>query len=260
MNTNTGRKLKKLLDSQPAGTVLLSSWLTRQGYSLDLQKVYKKNGWFESIGHGALIRAGNQVGFEGGIYALQKQIGSRIHPGGRTALAIHGKGQYLELDQKNIVLFGKNGEKLPQWFKNHNWGVNLSYHRSDFLPPEIGLVDLNFNNFQIKISNPIRALLECLHLAPKKQELTECYEIMESLNNLRPDQVQALLETCKSIKVKRLFMFMAEKSGHAWFSRLDAEKIDMGVGVRSIVENGVYEPKYKITLPPEMIRNDEATL
>lgn len=260
MNTKTGTKLKKLLDSQPSGTVLLSSWLTTQGYSLDLQKVYKKNGWFESIGHGALIRAGDPVSYEGGIYALQKQNGSNIHPGGRTALAILGKGQYLELAQKNIVLFGNNGEKLPKWFSNHDWGMNLSYHRSDFLPPEMGLIDTNLSNFEIKISSSIRALLECLHLAPQKQELLECYEIMESLNNLRPDHVQALLEKCKSIKVKRLFLFMAEKSGHSWFSRLDTEKFDLGIGVRSIVDNGVYEQKYKITLPPELMKNNETTV
>lgn len=43
------------------------------------------------------------------------------------------------------------------------------------------------------------------------------FELMEGLNNLRPNQVQDLLEKCESVKVKRLFLYLAEKAGHEWF-------------------------------------------
>lgn len=94
--------------------------------------------------------------------------------------------------------------------------------------------------------------MECLFLAPQKQDLIECYQLMEGLNGLPPKQVQILLEACKSVKAKRLFLYMAEKAGHQWFKHLDLEKIDLGSGTRSIVKNGTYIDKYKITVPKEL--------
>ncbi len=95
-------------------------------------------------------------------------------------------------------------------------------------------------------------MLECLYWAPQRQELIECFELMEGLNNLSPKQVQMLLENCNSIKVKRLFLYMAEKAAHSWFNYLDFESIDLGSGKRSIVKNGVYIEKYKIVIPKEL--------
>lgn len=252
MSTEKLAKINHLLQSQPSGVVLLSSWLTEQGYSLDLQKRYRKSGWLESIGSGAMIRAGDNVGYEGGVYALQKQSGFSIHPGGRTALSILGKSHYLELAQQKVTLFGAPDENLPLWFQNHEWGIQVEYYRSSFLPANLGLTDVENKTFSIKVSNAARALMECLYLAPEKQELLECFEIMEGLNNLRPDHVQELLEACKSIKVKRLFMYMAEKAGHAWFDYLDMKKIDLGSGKRHVAKDGVYASNYKITVPREL--------
>lgn len=204
------------------------------------------------VGNGAFIRTGEQANYEGAIYALQIQGDSSIHPGGRTALSLLGKAHYLELATKRIILFGGTKEKLPAWFKKYDWGCNIEYHETSFLPPDLGLIEIETKNFSIKISNAIRAMLECLYLVPQKQELIECFELMEGLNNLPPRQVQKLLENCNSIKVNRLFLYMAEKAGHSWFSYLDLNKINLGTGKRSIVKKGVYNDKYKITIPPEL--------
>jgi hypothetical protein len=83
---------------------------------------------------------------------------------------------------------------------------------------------------------------------------------MEGLNNLSPNQLQPLLEKCQSVKVKRLFMYLAEKAGHEWFKYLDLNKIDLGKGKRSIVKNGVYVSKYKITVPKELEEHDKASI
>ena len=56
----------------------------------------------------------------------------------------------------------------------------------------------------------------------------ECFELMEGLNNLPPKQVQTLLENCQSVKVKRLFLYMAEKADHRWFKQLDHYKSGFG--------------------------------
>jgi hypothetical protein len=66
---------------------------------------------------------------------------------------------------------------------------------------------------------------------------------------LRPDAVQRLLVLCRSIKVKRLFLYMAEKQGHSWASGLDLSRVNLGKGKRMVIPNGKYDRKYQITVP-----------
>lgn len=258
MSTENITKINQLLGSQPSGVVMQSFWLAEHGYSLDLQKRYRKSKWLESIGTGAMIRTGDQVGYEGGIYALQNESGSAVHPGGKTALSLLGKAHYLELAANSVTVFDEKGKKLPAWFQKHDWGVKVAYYPTSFLPAGIGLMDMEVKNFSIKISGAARAIMECLYLVPEKQGLVECYELIEGLNNLNPGPIQLLLEKCKSVKVKRLFLYLAERAGHEWFTYLDVNKIDLGKGKRSIVKNGIYVPKYKITVPKELGEYDQA--
>jgi len=257
MSTVKESKLNSLLSTQPLGTVLVSSWLVEQGYSLDLQKRYKKSRWFESIGTGALVRYGDQVDYLGALYALQAQLGSSLHPAAKTALSLQGKAHYLELSMKRVQLFGSQEEYLPLWFKRHDWGLAVDYQKTSFLPPDLGLVDFEHKTFSVKVSSPARAIMECLYLAPKSQPLLEVFEMMEGLNNLRPASVQSLLEACSSVKIKRLFLYLAEKAGHEWFNYLKLEKVDLGSGKRSIVKDGVYVSTYQITVPKELEADHE---
>lgn len=80
------------------------------------------------------------------------------------------------------------------------------------LPPEVGLTNYPVNNFEIKISGIPRAMMECLYLAQDEASLTECYELMEGLNNLAPHKIEVLLQQCTSVKVKRLFLYFADKA------------------------------------------------
>jgi len=240
------------MQSQPYGTVFLSSWLSGNGYSPDLQKRYKSSKWLESIGSGAMKRTGDQIDMEGALYALQNQVGLSLHIGGRSALVLQGRSQYLEMGKREMVLFGQATEKLPKWFNAYPWESIVKYYPSGFLPVAVGLIDYDVRNFKVKISGPARAILECLYLAPKEMALMECYELFEGMNNLRPSSVQELLAGCASVKVKRLFLFMAEKAGHSWLKHIDLSKIDLGKGKRSIVSGGVYIPKFEITVPKEL--------
>ena len=252
MGTEKESKLNKLLSTQPSGIVLASAWLVEQGYSLDLQKQYKRSQWFDSIGTGALIRHGDQVDYLGGIYALQYQLGLSVHPAGKTALSLQGKAHYLELSTKKVQLFGAQKENLPLWFKKRDWGLSLECKLSGFLPPELGLVEIDHKSFKVKISSPARAVMECLYLAPRSQPLVEVFELLEALNNLRPATVQSLLENCNSVKVKRLFLYLADKAGHEWLSYINLDKVNLGSGKRAIVSDGVYVAKYQITVPKEL--------
>lgn len=252
MNTKKYEKLNKLLRSQPPGVVLTSLWLVEQGYSLDLQKQYKKSKWFDSIGRGALIRHEDQVDYLGGVYALQTQLGLSAHPAAKTALSLQSKAHYLEMSSTKAQLFCSSGENVPLWFKKFDWGLKMDLTLTSFLPSELGLIDIEHKNFTVKVSSPARAVMECLYSAPKSQPLLEVFELMEGLNNLRPATVQVLLEKCTSVKVKRLFLYLADKVGHEWFNFLNLDNVDLGSGKRSIVDDGVYVSKYQITVPKEL--------
>jgi len=256
MSVEKTTKINRLLRLQPAGVVLQANWLDQKGYSYGLQQRYRNSRWLESIGTGAMIRADDEVGFEGGIYALQQQSGLSVHPGGRTALVLLGKTHYLEMNAKKVTIFGGSGEKLPKWFEKYDWGVKVEYHQSSMLPKDAGLTEIEIKSFSIKISDAIRAVMECLYLAADKESLMEGYELMENLNNLRPERVQSLLEACRSVKVKRLFLYLAEKAGHNWFNYLKLEKIDTGSGKRSFIKQGIYVEKYQIIVPRELENKD----
>ena len=245
-------KINQLLQSWPSGTVGLTVWLEEAGISRQLQQRYLKTGWLESISRGAFKRTGDTVDWMGALYAIQRQGGLDIHAGGRTALGMQGQAHYLELNQQAVHLFAPLRVSLPAWFRDHEWDVRLEMHHSDFLPPSVGLVDMESKSFSIKASGAARALMECLYLAPEAFELVEAYQIMEGLNTLRPSAVQHLLQKCRSVKVKRLFLFMAERSGHAWVKHLDLTKIETGRGKRSFAKGGVYVSKYQITVPKDL--------
>jgi hypothetical protein len=72
---------------------------------------------------------------------------------------------------------------------------------------------------------------------------------MEGLTTLRSRLVQSLLERCVSVKVKRLFMLLAENSKHAWVQKVDLSKVDFGKGKRTLAKGGRFDSKYNITVP-----------
>ena len=241
-------KINSIIKKLPAGMVATSSWLTNQGISKELQKQYRDGGWLEAIGNGAMIISGSKVEYTGAIAALQQQLGLSVHIGGKTALAYRGLTHYLNFSDHKVSLFGNRGEKLPTWFNNHDWGHEFKYYTTSFLPHEQGIKPWDIGNFSVKISTPARAMMECLYLVPLDQDMDECMELMIGLNDLRPKEVQELLEKCSSIKVKRLFLYMAERCSHQWFQYLDLNKIHLGSGKRSIVKNGKFINKYNITV------------
>lgn len=246
-------KINQLTQRLPKGLVLLTTWLRSEGYPYELQQRYRDSGWLKSIGTGALIRTGDDVTLEGAIAALQTQAKDSIHIGGRTALQQLGVSHYLQINSNKVTLFANSRYLLPAWFKSYKWDSEVDLVCTTlFSKDEVGLVEQNQAGLQIKISGAARAIMECLYLCPEKFSLTEAFEIMEGLTSIRPTVAQEVLENCNSIKVKRLFLFLAEKAGHSWFKYINQSKIDLGTGKRSIVTNGAYISKYQIVVPKEL--------
>jgi hypothetical protein len=92
-------------------------------------------------------------------------------------------------------------------------------------------------------------VMEVLHFIPQDETFEEAMLLMEGLITLRPKVIQTLLEQCHSVKVKRLFMILAEECNHAWVQKLDLSKVDFGKGKRMLVKGGRFNAKYNITVP-----------
>jgi len=249
------QKITRLIKDWNKGAILTSSFLEKNGYNPNLINWYKSSGWVESVGRGAYKLAGDNVDWYGAIFALQTQLGFSTHPGGKTALELQGYAHYLAEKLPAIYLFSRREERLPRWFLDYDWEAEIRHAPTKLFSKPIpqGLSEYSHKEFLIQISSPERSALEMLYHIPKYQGFAEASHLMENLAMLRPQLVQQLLEQCNSIKVKRLFLYFAEKHDHEWFNRLNINKINLGSGKRVVVKNGKLDKKYQITVLSETI-------
>jgi hypothetical protein len=246
-----GKKLNQLLQAWPKNTVATSYWIREKGINYDLLSQYRRSQWVTSIGHGAVIRTGDEVDWTGGVFALQKQLNLSTHPGGKTALSMQGYSHYLSLGKNQLTLFSNGGDRPPKWFLNYSWDIVLINYHTKLFPEncQVGLIPFNVGNFDLIISSPERAIFEILYTLPGKESFEGVWLLFEGLTTMNPDILQELLEKCTSVKVKRLFMVLAEYHQHGWFKRINKFRIDFGIGKRSLVTGGYLHSKYKITIP-----------
>ncbi|MFO7838614.1 MAG: type IV toxin-antitoxin system AbiEi family antitoxin domain-containing protein [Desulfosalsimonadaceae bacterium] len=254
--------LNRLLQVWPHGSVVVTPWLKSQGVSQQLVYEYEKSGWVRRVGRGAYLRAGEVVEWSGGLNAVQNQLGLPIHVADKTALQLQGYAHFLPLGKGGTLsLFGLPGTRLPAWFKKCDWGVALRYTTARLFSGthDIGLTQKDMGSFSIRVSAPERAMMEVLYLVPKEESFEEAGLLMEGLATLRPDVLQRLLQQCRSVKVKRLFLYLAEQSNHSWLEKLDKAGINLGKGKRVIVKGGRLDAKYNITVPRSVGQRQEPT-
>jgi hypothetical protein len=253
MTASVSGKLKSLLESALPRSVVTSAMLKELGISNGLAREYAKNGWLLRIGVGAFRRAHEQVTWQAGLHALQSQLKYPVTLGAMSALAADGSAHYLRFARETIFLFSASNVSLPAWFKNYDWAADICHTQTKLLPHDLGIRDKTLDGFTLRASSPERAILECLHLAPKTIDLDECFQVMGGLLNLRPTLMQELLQACNSIKVKRLFLFMADKANLPVMKHLDQTAIELGSGNRSIVRDGAYDSRYQLVLPKGLV-------
>jgi hypothetical protein len=248
--SHNGLRINQRLLSAPNGAVLTLAWLKSQGISRKLATHYVKSGWLHRVGEGAFTLKPETPDWLGAVFGLQQKSAS-LHPGGRTALELVSLGHFLPLgEQAPVYLFSRSNERLPSWFTRLPWARRVHHVGAAFLPSEAGLREYQTGSFTLRISDPERAILEFLF----HQKIDEAgYEharlLFEGLGTLRPALLQTLLEKCTSVKVKRLFLHLAEAQRHPWFKELDQSRISLGSGKRVLVAGGRLDPKYLITVP-----------
>ncbi len=251
-NKTVPSKLNVLLSRWPKGTVVVQKWLSSLGISRQLAEGYRRSGWIQRVGGGAYARIGDKVDWLGGVYALQSQMDLPVRVGAKTALELQGYAHFLPLGKGGSVhLFSSPGQRLPAWFLRHEWESKVQYHATGLFSgrSDAGFAEKTIGEYSVRLSAPERAALELVSLVPQKESFEGARLLLEGLVTLRPELVQELLEGCRLIKAKRLFLFLAEECEHPWVQKLDLSKIDLGSGKRSIVTGGHLNAKYQITVP-----------
>jgi hypothetical protein len=247
-------KLNDVIIKMPPGTVLTLTWLKQHGVSSKLAWWYVQSHWLERIGNEAYKKYGDKVGWVGALSALQNQLHLPLHIGAKTALELLGQAHFIPMQGiKRVALFSSSNAKVPLWFRDpQQWGVECNIYQTSLFredDPLLGIINKPIDGINVFLSSPERAALEVLHLVPNKQSFEEAFKLIETLSQLRPYLVQGLLDKCKSIKVKRLFLYLAEKFQHPWLSKVDLSKVNLGHGNRVIGEGGNYDSKYQLSLP-----------
>jgi len=245
-------KINRLIGSWRKGTVKTSASFRADGYSDSLIARYVNSKWIESIGFGAYKLYEDRIDWYGALYALQRELKSSIHVGGKSALQLRGLAHNIPGKLKKIELYHNDVNVLPKWFLEYKWSVELSITKT-VKCGDAGrfLSEIELDGIKIKAAVPELAIMEMLLKAPEDESYNEANLIMAGLLTLRPKFVTDVLMECKSVKAKRLFLHLAEKNNHTWLRRIELSKVNLGRGKRQIVKNGVFDPKYLITVPKE---------
>lgn len=278
MSERNGSKLFQLGKELPEGLLVDAAWLERHGYYGSLRKKYVDAGWLEQPTHRVYRRPRGVLSWEQAIISLQTLLQFPVVVGGRTALELQGYAHFLARERTEVHLYGH--EPPPSWLHKLPLPARFVFHKSGRLfrndPITRGLTSLRWNvrtgdgvsndplqagltrqpwghwDWPLTLSTAERAVLELLDELPGHETFQQADKLMEGLVNLSPRRLQKLLEDCKSVKVKRLFFFFADRHGHAWRKRLARERIDFGKGKRMLVGGGRLEPTYGITVPEDL--------
>lgn len=251
--TNMATKIQQILESYPDSKLFFGEWLSDQGLDAKGQYAYMKRGWLSRLSKGVYVLQGTSPSLFNAVSAYNVQLSKHCIVGAYSALDLRGYSHYLSMGKPKAFLFTAKEDKLPSWLLQKEWDMTIKYMTTSFLGKDLmGVEPMMVNGNRLLVSSPERAILECLNLPEAASSLLDIYYIMESLTTLRPKLLQSLLETCTSQKVRRLFVYMAEKAGHPWFKVLTLDSITLGTSRYMIVPTGKYISKYNMTIPKEL--------
>ncbi len=250
MSLELQNKINQLLMSGIKNGLFFSEWLKKNGYSDQLVSRYRQSGWLTSLSKGVMYRTGDTLSAYAALYCYNVQLGKYVRIAAHSALELFGFNHYVPMG-KPILIVSSDKRGLPEWMFGDFFDRTLKPFSTKMFS-KVQTSKVQIEGLNLLVSSPEQAFMECLLLAPTQYNYMDLYYVMEQLTSLRAEVVQDLLESAKNIRVKRMFLYMAEKAGHYWFDMLDIEKIDIGTSKLQLAEKGTYISKYKITIPKEL--------
>jgi hypothetical protein len=278
MAKQTQNKLNWLERHLPEGLIVDAAWLAKHGYSTSLRSQYVKAGWLEQPARQVYRRPQGSLAWQRAVISLQTLLEYPLAVGGRTALELQGYAHYLTREMQEVHLYGP--KRPPAWLSKLPLNERFLYHNSHRLfrnePITRALTNVSWNtkkdtgvsadsihgsltaqlwgqgDWPLTLSTPERAILELLDELPERESFHQVDMLFEGMANLSPRRLQKLLVDCRSIKVKRLFFFFADRHQHAWLKRLDKKAVALGDGKRMLVKGGHLDKAYQITVPEDL--------
>lgn len=260
-NLYTRSEKVNLASVLPDGLLVDRNWMKNKGFNRPLVDYYLRSGTLEAVARGIYRRPGPPLKWQHVMYSLQ-ELGFAVHVGGRSALDHQGMVHYLPMGERETIhLYCE--DKLPAWLQKVTTNMGFEIHQRSLFSTDsltLGYTTLPFGawDWPLNYAMKERALLEYLDDLPYKADLDMADKYMEGAATFRPRLVMRLLQACKRIKTKRLFLWLVERHRHSWFARLDVSALDLGSGKRVIYKGGVLDRRYNITVPREYMNREDA--
>lgn len=247
----------------PYGMLATRKWLIERGFSSHSLDNGVKSGKLLQLTSGVYSQFTTNLRWEGVVASIQRiqatPLATEVHVGGVSALALSGLAQYISPGNRQTVQLYST-TKLPSWVSRIETTAILTVHSTRRLWPESlmqasGLLrnhEFDPNLPPIYFSCPEKAILEVIADLPDKFSFEHADELMQGLVNLSPRKLDQVLKACLSIKVKRLFLWLAERHQYPWLSRLNPDSYELGSGKRVIAKHGALDQQYLITVPAHM--------
>lgn len=248
-------KINQALIDWTPGSIHGHDWFESKGLSTRLTYFYYEQGILEKIGPGVYSKKNDPVTWQGLINFLQQELGLSVHISGKTALELQGSSHYATMGRPIINLVSYEIKELPSWIYKVSQDFKINFRKSSLLSKEEYLHTQDKQKISVRLSHRELAILELIDELDLKNGFETVENYMNSLNTLRSSVLQEILESCKSIKVKRVFLYMSERLELPYFKQLNQSKINIGSGKRVIVLGGRFDKKYNITVDPEEEEN-----
>ncbi len=239
-----------MLSDGTYGGLFFSEWLDRMGYSAQLIKRYRESGWLESLTSGVMFRKSEKLSALAAVHSFNRQTEKKVRIAAHSALELHGFSHYIPMGKPKLIV-SFDPFKPGKWVKSGKFDMSITPFSTGIFKNPMTQI-LSKDNLELRVSAPEQAFMECLHLVPSHYNYMDLYYLMEQLTSLDPERVQKALENTSSQKIKRMFLYMAEKACHYWFDLLDMNALGISNSKLQLVENGSYVSKYRITVPKEL--------
>ncbi len=259
MTWRSDRKLNQLQQDLPEGLLVDAAWLEAKGYSSALRSHYVSAGWLNNPARRVYRRSHRPLTWEQVVGSLQTLLERDLTVGGRTALEDQGYAHYLDADRREVFLYGPR--RPPTWITALPLAAQFRWRNSLRLfpdrdptppPPDAIMVSSQGAWIGVRYSSKERAVFELLDELPNHESFHQVDALFGGLSDLSPRKLQTLLGHCASVKVKRLFLFFADRHRHAWRTKLDTTLVNLGSGKRELTKGGRLDSHYNITVPTDM--------
>ncbi len=272
-------------DLLPHGLLATRKWLLGKGVSRHQLDNWLKSGALKSLAHGVVtLPTTTKLTWQAVVVSLQRMPEHcGFTPGGITALEEQGYAHYVPravklsqalMGSRPIHIYGVDQPSpwLDKLATQYLPGVHFVWHgtkefggrflQNNVYDTQNGEHMMNqmawgTDEWPLTISSPERAVFELLSDIPDQLSFEHADELLRGLPSLSPRKLTKLLELCENYKVRRLFLWFAERHQHPWLKHLDLTPYTMeggklGSGKRVIAKEGRLDRKYLITVPEDM--------